>query len=78
MELYKKINLKYNKKEMGGYIDPLDYFREQIHDLENKYEALATEYKKVVTTNAFMKSLLEKRGLKYKFLKEQAKTLEEI
>lgn len=89
MELYKKINLKYNKKEVGRYNDPLDHFREQIHDLEEKYESVvteykkkyesvATEYKKVVTNNAFMKAVLKRKGYNYQFLKEEAKTLEEM
>ena len=78
MELYKKINLKYNKKEIGRYNDPLDHFREQIHDLEEKYESVATEYKKVVTNNAFMKAVLKRKGYNYQFLKEEAKTLEEM
>ncbi len=78
MDLYSELIKKYDKDEMREFTDPVDYWKEQLHDLENKYHDLLEEYNKIETLNAFMKATMKKGGYSHKFLDKPVKKFEEV
>lgn len=78
MDLYSELIKKYDKSEIRQFTDPVDYWKEQLHDLENKYHDLLEEYNKIETLNAFMKSKMKGRGYSHKFLDIPAKKFDKV
>lgn len=79
MRMYYQIREKHDVgEEVTELNDPIGYWKKKYEDLKDKYYEFGEDYKQVQRRNLFMKGVLEKRGYKYMFMKEEMKEFEEI